>query len=70
MDSHIHNHPSIDGNKRPGIAAAALFLRQNGPRLTATNKELEAFTLRVAASHLSIAEIAAWLRAHSLPEDR
>lgn len=70
MDSLIHNHPFIDGNKRTGIAAAALFLRQNGHRLTATSEELEEFTLRVAESHLSIVEIAAWLHAHSLPEDR
>lgn len=70
MDSLIHNHPFIDGNKRTGIAAAALFLRQNGHHLTATSEELEEFTLRVAESRPSIAEIAAWLHAHSLPEGR
>jgi death-on-curing protein len=29
MDSLIHTHPLVDGNKRTGIAAAVLFLRQN-----------------------------------------
>lgn len=67
MDSLIRNHPFIDGNKRTGIAAAALFLRQNGRHLTATNPELESFTLHVAESRPDISEIAAWLEAHSRP---
>ncbi len=58
MDSLIRNHPFVDGNKRTGIAAAALFLRQNGRRLTATNQELEAFTLHVAESRPELSEIA------------
>lgn len=69
MDSLIRNHPFIDGNKRTGIAAAALFLRQNGRRLTATNPELEAFTLDVAESTPEISEIATWLETHSAPNN-
>lgn len=69
LDSLIHNHPWVDGNKRTGIAATALFLRRNGVRLTATNAELETFTVHVAETRPGIAEIAAWLRAHSVPED-
>lgn len=65
MDSLIRNHPFIDGNKRTGIAAAALFLRQNGRYLTATNSELEAFTLYVTESRPDVSEIAAWLETHS-----
>lgn len=68
LDSLIHNHPFVDGNKRTGITAAALFLAQNGYHLTATNAELEAFTLRVAHARLDIAEIVGWLRSHSLPD--
>jgi death-on-curing protein len=67
MDSLIHNHPFIDGNKRTGITAAALFLRQNGRYLTATNPELEAFTLYVTESRPDVSEIAAWLETHSAP---
>jgi death on curing protein len=65
MDSLVNNHPFVDGNKRTGITAAALFLRQNGYRLTATNPELEAFTLKVASSRVEVNEIAAWFRTHS-----
>ena len=67
LDSLVNNHPFIDGNKRTGITAAGLFLRQNGYRLTATNPELEAFTLAVATQRQDIAELTPWLQAHSTP---
>jgi death-on-curing protein len=66
MDSLVHNHPFVDGNKRTGITAAALFLVRNSYRLTTTNPELEAFTRRVAEARPEIAEIADWLQAHSV----
>jgi death-on-curing protein len=69
MDSLIRNHPFIDGNKRTGIAAATLFLRQNGRRLTATNPELEAFTLHATTSRLDVSEIATWFQTHSAPDN-
>jgi death-on-curing protein len=65
MDSLVNNHPFVDGNKRTGIAAAGLFLRQNGYRLAATNADVETFTLRIASSRVEIADIAAWLQRHS-----
>lgn len=65
LDSLIRNHPFVDGNKRVGVTAAGLFLRRNGQRLTASNAELEQFTLQAARSELSVEEIAAWLRSHS-----
>jgi death-on-curing protein len=67
MDSLIHNHPFVDGNKRTGITAAALFLVRNGYRLTTSNPELEAFTRRVAEARPDIAEIADWLQIHTVP---
>ena len=67
MDSLIRNHPFIDGNKRTRITAAALFLRQNGRYLTATNSKLKAFTLYVTESRPDVSEIAAWLKTHSAP---
>jgi death-on-curing protein len=67
MDSLINNHPFVDGNKRTGIAAAGLFLMQNGYRLTPTNPELEGFTRRVAEDRPDLAEISDWLRGHSVP---
>ncbi len=67
MESLINNHPFIDGNKRVGIAAAALFLRINGQQLQVSNAELERFTLKVAQSRRSLEEIAEWLRSNSQP---
>jgi death-on-curing protein len=65
MDSLIRNHPFLDGNKRTGVAAAALFLRKNGFQLNATNAELEKFTLEVANSQHTLDEIVTWLQAHA-----
>ena len=67
LTSLIGNHPFIDGNKRTGIAAAALFLRRNGCRVTSTNQELETFALHVAAAKPDVPEVAAWLESHSSP---
>jgi death on curing protein len=64
LDALVNNHPFLDGNKRTGISAAALFLRANGWKLTAENAELEQFTLRVAAGHPELAELAEWFRRH------
>jgi death-on-curing protein len=65
LESLINNHPFIDGNKRTGITAAGLFLRQNSYRLTVSNIELETFTLSVATGQTGVEEIAAWLQNHS-----
>jgi death on curing protein len=65
MDSLIQNHAFVDGNKRTGVAAAALFMRLNGYRLEAANPELERFTLEVARSQRTQSEIGVWLQAHA-----
>lgn len=65
MHSLIENHPMVDGNKRLGAASAGIFLQLNKWRLTATNVELEEFTLRVARGGVDADEIAKWLAAHS-----
>jgi death on curing protein len=64
MESLVNNHPFVDGNKRTGIAAAALFLRANGWRLSAQNAEIEEFSVQVVVSHLEIEAVADWLRRH------
>jgi death-on-curing protein len=58
MESLVHNHPFIDGNKRTGIACTVLFLRRNGVNFSATNSDLQRFTLRVACSKMKLSEIA------------
>jgi death-on-curing family protein len=41
----IQNHLFVDGNKRTGIATAAILLQVNGFRLITTNPEIETITL-------------------------
>lgn len=66
MSSLILNHPFVDGNKRVGITATGLFLRQNGHQLQTSSAQLEAFTLQVAQGGPTIAEIARWLEQNSV----
>lgn len=68
MDSLIRNHPFVDGNKRTGISAAALYLLVNGYRLTTSNIELERYTIEVAQSRHPVEDIAAWLLANAIQE--
>lgn len=65
LDSLVRNHPFVDGNKRVGITAAGLILLRNGLRLTASNTELEQFTLQVARSEASLEQIVAWLQRYT-----
>ena len=66
MESLINNHPFVDGNKRTGIAAAALFLWRNGWRLSVSGEELEAMTLHTAVEDVPIETLADWLRSNSV----
>lgn len=66
MAALVNNHPFVDGNKRGGITATAIFLQRNGRRLTASNAEVEQFTLEVAQSRLSVGQIAIWLDTHTI----
>ena len=67
LESLVNNHPFIDGNKRTGITATAMFLKINDYSLTASNQEVESFMLSVAAGKQSVQTIADWLRLHSNP---
>lgn len=58
----VKNHPFIDGNKRTGFVAAALFLETNGQRLEAPEEEAVIFTRDLAAGTVEEAVYAAWLR--------
>jgi len=61
----IFNHAFVDGNKRTAIASTARFLAKNGYELDVNEKEFVKFTLRVENKHLTIKEIADWLKKHS-----
>lgn len=61
MHSLVNNHPFVEGNKRVAVAAAELFLRINGYRLSADNKELEDMTRAVASGDMCVEEIRIWI---------
>jgi len=67
MESLARNHPFIDGNKRTAITAAGIFLRLNGHLFTASQIDLEKFTLRVAMGKVSLQAAAKWFREKSKP---
>lgn len=59
----VKNHPFLDGNKRAGFMAAALFLEYNGESFQAPEEEVVLQTLGLAAGAISEKAYAAWLRA-------
>ena len=61
----IKNHPFVDGNKRAGFVAAAVFLECNGYELRANESEATLKTFALAANELSDADYAAWLKNNS-----
>jgi death-on-curing protein len=67
MASLIGNHPFLDGNKRTAISAAGLYLMLNGYELTASQKELEAFTMDMALNKTAVRNAAAWFQRHAEP---
>ena len=69
MHSNIKNHPFVDGNKRTAVTAASIFLLRNSFKITASNKELEQFTLKIASTNTGIEEIAKLFKKHSAQAD-
>ena len=65
MSSLANNHAFLDGNKRTAVVSTGIFLRMNGIRLEASQKELVRFALDVAVGKLSNNDIAQWLREHN-----
>ncbi len=59
----IRNHPFIDGNKRAGFMAAALFLEINGRTFSAPEEEVVIRTRALAAGRIGERAYAAWLKA-------
>lgn len=65
LQSLLKNHPFVDGNKRTALSSAGLFLRINRYRLKNMHKEEVKFAIRVDNEHLSLEQIADWLKRHS-----
>lgn len=65
IHSIIKNHPFVDGNKRTAITSASIFLLRNGFLVSASNIELERFTLNVASKDIELNKIAGWFKKHT-----
>ncbi len=61
------NHPFIDGNKRTAFVCTELFLVLNGTILSADDADCVATMLALAASDITEAAYADWLRTHTAP---
>ena len=59
--------PFHDGNKRAGIAAAAVFLSMNGQVLTATDHEIVDLCRAVERGSVDEEWVGEWLKAKSTP---
>lgn len=63
LHSIVNNHPLVDGNKRLGWLAAAVFLELNDASVrTAANDDVYELVMAVAAGSLNVDDIAAALR--------
>lgn len=65
----VRNHPFVDGNKRTGLVAAALFLLDNGWEIETSDEATVTTMLRLSEGSMSEEEYAAWLRSNSIPTD-
>lgn len=61
------NHGFKDGNKRVGFAAADVFLRLNGHKISAPVDEAERVMLSVASHGMTREQFADWLRQNIVP---
>jgi len=58
----VKNHPFLDGNKRSGLMAAALFIETNGYDFHPPEEEAVLQTLALAAGEIDADHYAEWLR--------
>ena len=64
LHSVVNNHPLVDGNKRLGWLAAAVFLELNDASVSAaSNDAVYDLVMSVASSDIGVDDIAAALRA-------
>lgn len=63
LQSIVKNHALVDGNKRLGWLATSVFLELNGVDTTSIpNQRVYELVMKVAASQLSVEDLAAQLR--------
>lgn len=62
----MRNHPFVDGNKRVALVVVELFLALNGLGLDAGDVDCVEVLLETAAGSRSEADLANWIRNHSI----
>ena len=65
----VRNHPFVDGNKRTALAAADVFLADNGFSLEVDKDDLYQLVLLVAAGNIDEEGAAAFFRDHTFPTE-
>jgi death-on-curing protein len=71
LQSIVNNHALVDGNKRLGWLAAAVFLELNGIKASrASNDDVYELVIWIASSNPDLDEITARLRTIALPRRR
>ena len=66
LQSLLKNHPFVDGNKRTALSSAGIYLKINGYDLKNYHEEEVDFGVQVDTKQLSIENISAWLKKHSI----
>ncbi len=69
MDSIIHRHPFVDGNKRTALLAAAFMLDEADYILTASQQEMTDVAVQVADNQLDVKTLCQWLEQNSQPKE-
>jgi death on curing protein len=62
MHALVLNHPFVEGNKPVGSHAAIVFIEANRHAFDATNHDLAAAALAVAAGEMSLETLTTWFR--------
>ncbi len=60
----VMNHPFVDGNKRVGHAAMAIFLELNGFKIVADVDEQEELMINLAAGKATRQQLKDWVDEH------
>ena len=69
LHSVVNNHPLVDGNKRLGWLATAIFLELNDASVSAAaNDDVYVLVMTVASTDISVGDIAALLQRMNEPE--
>jgi len=66
----VKNHPFVDGNKRAGALAAAVFLDFNGYDLHPPEVEVVTMIMGLAAGEIDEEVLARWISENSIPKPK